>query len=395
MRRVIVIGGGAAGYGAARALVPAFKDRAHVRLTLISQSTHHVVRPLLPGVAAGWTSPALSVVQLSSLRDFGPIDIVNERIVEVDVAAGVVRTDRDEYPYEYLLVALGRTARLPNGWGGHEHVQKFRTDADAAELRNRIGRAFDDHGSCSVAIIGGGPTGIDLAAALAGGVARRGAEEGAVTPAPDVTLYESAPRLLSRFPDGFPAYAAETLENLDVDLELNTRVAVPCDGGLELEDGTTVEYDVVVWSGGTRPAAPLQKMDLLRHDSGVLAADKFLRPPGHANIFLAGSSAHLTGAPPHSMGVGFNADSGRIAARNLLAAMCGRAPEEMPIVNRPTTVSVGRQAAVAQVRGRMLRGRSAWGLHRFSIAKAIPDWTNRLGVVGSWAQRVWEQFTRN
>ena len=385
MRRVVVIGGGAAGFGGVRTLVTAFKDRAHVRLTLINQTTHHVIRSLLPEVAAGWTAPALSVVQLNSLRDLGPIDIVTERVTDIDVRGGSVTTDRAEYGFEYLLVALGKTARLPRGWGGHDHVQKFRTDKHAAELRLRIGRAFESNSRCSVAIVGGGTTGVDLAAMLADGIA------GGL--APDVTLYEPSGQLLSRYPDGFSAYAAEVLEQLGVALRFGCDVAHPVSGGLELSDGTIARHDVVVWAGATHPATPLQKLDLPHHDSGVLATDCFLRLNGLPNAFAAGASVHLPHAPSYSMGVGFHGESGRVAARNLLAAMCGRAPERFAVDQRPVTVALGRHAAVAQVRGVIIKGRSAWGLHRVSLARAIPDWTNRLGVVGSWAQRLWDSYT--
>jgi NADH dehydrogenase len=396
MRRVLLLGAGAAGYAAGRVLVPALAKRSHARITLLSVHTQHVIRQLLPEVAAGLADPRLSVVELLSLRDLGPMDLISERIAEIDLAGHRVRTDRQDVPYDYLLVALGRESRLPAGWGDSELVYRFRSDRDAARLRNQLAALRQREGSEPVrmAIVGGGPTGCDLAGTLAererlrelGGAGQRG--DGAPLRPLEITLVESTDTLLPQFPKEFGDYALEVLDGIGVQIVTGLRATGPDADGLRLEGGRALPADVVVWVGGTRASKPLRDLDLPKRGDGVLLSDEYLRLAGHPDVFLAGASAGIPDAPAYPLGAGFNADCGRLAAENLLAAMSGRAPQAISLENRPTAVSLGAHRAIARFRGVTVKGRPAWTLHRVALARAIPEWTNRLGVVGGWAKRL-------
>jgi len=200
---------------------------------------------------------------------------------------------------------------------------------------------------------------------------------------PNIVKFEQGERLQSRYPEEFSRYAERELEDLGI--EVCTGEAAVLSGDTLGTSETTLEPDIIVWAGGGGPPALLSSLDT-EHSDGNLVVDEFLRLNNKPYVFAAGSAA----APPgHAAGsgIGTAAEMGRTAARNLLAAMSGRAPEPVSFDASYQAVSVGQRRAMANPFGVSVSGRTAWGLYRMSLARAVPNLVTRLEIVGSWMQQ--------
>lgn len=376
MRRVVVLGAGVAGYNATRELTKGLMDREEVELTLISQHPHFLVRPLLPEVAAGWTNPQFAIVELMELQNIGPISIHTERVLDIDLPSNRVVTDRTAYSFDYLLIALGCGAFPPEAWSPHEHVYSLANDIEAARLRHRLSRLAGEENfeDVTIAIAGGGPTGVDFAATLA--------ERYQSTVAPRIVIFEARQRLLPSFPSSFSDYAEQCLRRLNV--EVVSDVTVDLDGHRLEGAGHTYDPDVIVWTGTPEVSAILDRVDTATR-AGRLVIDDFLRLPDRPDVFAAGAAVFL----PDDLQLGFSATArmGRTAARNLLAAMAGRAPDELSLDPHAQMVSLGQRRAIAQPFGVPVFGRAAWAMYRLALMRAVPDLVTQVEIVGSWAQQ--------
>jgi NADH dehydrogenase len=362
MRRVLILGGGSAGYAAAKVLIPALANRSEATLTLISNRPQAVIRSLLPEVVAGSIAPQYALSELSGLRDTGPIEIHTETVLAVDPVQQEVTTDRATHAYDYLLVASG-SHPVPT----HPELEPLADDIDAVRLRHRLA-SFDPNGEDAprVGIVGGGPFGVDLAGTLATRF-----REGAEHPC-EITLYERGSQLLSDFPQEFGQYAASTLEGLGVAVELET-IAEP---------DSCHPADVLIWTGGVEPVADFDLGATPKNDEGKLQVDEFLRVEGYPNIFSAGSMAD----PPHRpdnypQGTPLSVRSGVIAAKNIQASMCGRSFEALRADQRLIATTVGRHHAIALLFGLVVQGRPAHTLCRLELARSIPGLAEKLGLV--------------
>lgn len=376
MRRVVVLGAGVAGYNAARELTKGLSEREEVELSLISEHPHFFLRPLLPEVVTGWTKPQFALVELTELHNLGPLSIHTERVVNIDLAENRVETDREVYPFDYLLIALGGSASPPDSWSNHEHVYSFADDTEAARLRHRLSRLSgdDDFDEVVIAIIGGGPTGVDFAATLA--------ERYLSGRAPKLLLFEAHERLLPAHSRAFSEYAQQCLEKLDVEVLLNVRAELV---GEDLNAaGRTYAPDVIVWASTPEADDMLLDVDSESRD-GRLVVDNFLRLPNRPDVFAAGSAVFV----PDDVSLGFSAAArmGRSAARNLLAAMAGRAPEEFSVASGSQILPLGQRRALAQPFGVPVFGRAAWVMYRLALLRAVPDLVTQIEIVGSWAQQ--------
>lgn len=376
MRRVVVLGGGTAGFSAADVLAQALAARTGAELTLISDQPHYVVRPLLAEVATGWTPPQFALVELSELRYRGKLQVATETITAIDLERNEVRSDRTVYPYDYLLIAIGRSDYPPEEWSHDERVFSLANDIECARLRHKLKRLMgrEDAADLQVAVIGGGATGVDFVATLAdkNDVVR-----------PNIVIYEAEERLLPRYPEEFARYAEQELEDMGVEVCLGEKATL--DQQTLSTSQKSLEPDIVIWTGGGGPPALLSSLDT-EHLEGNLVVDEFLRLKDRPYVFAAGSAA----APPGYIagsGIGTAAEMGRTAARNLLAAMSGRAPEAMMSDTNYQAVSVGQRRAIANPFGVSVSGRTAWGLYRMSLARAVPNLVTRLEIVGSWMQQ--------
>ena len=403
---IVIVGGGFAGLNAARRL-----GRRDVRVTLLDRRNHHLFQPLLYQVASAALSPADIAMPLRSILRGAPrVRVLLAEARSVDPAARRVTLDSGSLDYDALIVAAGAS----HSYFGHEDWETLapglKTLEDALEIRRRVLLAFEaaeraDNGAEQVAlltfvVVGGGPTGVELAGAFAE-IARHAIARDfrAIDPAQArVILLEGGPRLLASFPPDLSAAAARSLERLGVEVRTGaivTRVTPDAvwTGGEEIRART------VVWAAGVAGAAIGRSLGVPTDRAGRVPVEPDLSVPGHPEIFVAGDLAAVSvpggGTLPGLAPVAIQA--GRAAADNAWRRLHGEPTAPFHYRDRGIMATIGRAAAVAVVgRHLHLTGLPAWlawlGVH---IVYLI-GFRNRFLVLieWAWAYVTWQRGAR-
>lgn len=410
---VIVIGCGFGGLEAVRAL-----SRADVEVTLVDRTNHHLFQPLLYQVAtAGLSAPAVSAPIRHILRREmrrGRLTVLQAEVTAIDVAGrAAVLDDGTRLAYDHVIVAAGAT----NHWFGRDdwaaHAPGLKTLADAFDIRARLIGAFEQAERCSdpaardawlnFVVIGGGPTGVELAGTLV---------EIARHTLPDefrridsrrarVQLVEGGPRVLAAFDPALSTSARGQLERLGVEVQTGQRVVAIDAQGVTLEGPTGLQRlpaRTVLWAAGVA-AVPLgrqlaQACGLQPDRAGRVPVQVDLSVAGHAEISVIGDLAAATSAGRPVPGVSPAAKQmGRCAAANVLARIHGRPPQAFRYADYGALATLGRKAAVVQLPLRLgtLRfgGYPAWLFWLFAHVYFLIGYRNRLVVLIDWAWSYW------
>jgi NADH dehydrogenase len=397
---VVIVGGGFAGLNAAKQL-----REAAVAVTVIDRHNHHVFQPLLYQVATASLSPADIAAPIRAiLRRQENLRVILAEVTGIDVDRRVVQMGSDELPYDYLILAAGST----HSYFGHDNWQSnaggLKTLDDAVRMRNRILKAFESaeraqtaeerRRELTFAIVGGGPTGVELAGAIAE-IARhsiaRDFDEIDPTQA-RIILIEAGPRLLATFPESLAARAQTDLERLGVEVRVNSMVTNIDSDGVTLANGDRIEAATILWAAGVQ-ASPLGKMlggDVDR--AGRVPVESDLSVPGHPEVFVAGDLAALNGKDGRQLpGVAQVAmQQGRTAARNIVRRLNGEGGEPFRYKDLGNMATIGRNHAIADIHGIKLHGLLAWLAWLFIHLINLIGFRNRVLVMTQW---VWGYFT--
>ena len=406
---VVIIGGGFGGLRAAQAL-----RRAPVRITLIDSRNFHLFQPLLYQVATGALSPANIAAPLRAiLKDQANVEVLLARAESIDADSRTLYLhDGTQLSYDYLIVAVGMR---PDYFGNDEwanYAPSLKTIEDATRIRRRVLFAFEaaerdpQHAQAwlTFVVVGGGPTGVELAGAI-GEIANhtlRGNFRRIDPTQARVILVEGAERVLPTYPPDLSARAAESLAKLGVTVRLNTRVSDITADSVTLQTGDQCEIvrtKTTLWATGVR-AVPFA--DALAASTGApqdragrLIVQPDLTLPNYPEIFVIGDVAHYahqTGKPlPGVAQVAMQ--QARYAARAIQARLRGKTlPKPFRYVDLGNMATIGRAAAVADLRGLHVHGVLGWLIWLFVHLMALVKFQNRLLVLIQWA---WSYFTRN
>jgi NADH dehydrogenase len=397
---VVIIGGGFGGLSAAKEL----SDKP-VRVTLIDRTNHHLFQPLLYQVATAGLSPADIAQPIRHiLKGAKNIEVVLGDAQQVDLDARQVQTTKGlAYHYDYLIVAAG--AR--HSYFGHDEWETFapglKNLEDALELRRRILTAFetaemaateeDRRKALTFVVVGGGPTGVEMAGAIVE-LARRSISEDFRRIDPRgtrVLLVDAAPRVLPGFSDGLSRSALKQLESMGVEVRTGKVVKSVADGGVTVDE-EFIPSRTIVWAAGNT-AAPIGKSLGAETDrAGRVLVQEDLSIPGHPEIFAIGDMAcfkHQTGQPlPGVSPVAMQ--MGRSAARNILSLIEGQKPRAFHYFDKGAMATIGRNRAVADLHFIRLSGFIAWMSWLFVHLIFLIGLRNRIAVFYQW---VWAYFT--
>jgi NADH:ubiquinone reductase (H+-translocating) len=392
--RVVIIGGGFGGLAAARVL-----KRAQVDVTLIDRTNHFTFQPLLYQVATAALAPSDITAPIRwILRRQKNAEVLMAEVRDVDPKRRVVRIDEElrEIPYDYLIVAAGSR----HAYFGHNEWEPYapglKAVEDASEIRRRFLLAFEkaEKSASTVeqeeyltfVIVGGGPTGVELAGAMPF-IARRAL-------APDfrridtrttrVILVEAGPRLLPTFPEALAAHAAKDLRDLGVEVRLNSFVTrVETDGVCIGEE--KIRARTAFWAAGN-VASPLGKnLDGPIDRVGRIQVNPDLSVPGHPEIFVVGDLAYLVQDGRMIPGVGPAAiQEGSFAARNIVREVTHRQRKNFRYWNKGDLAVIGRSRAIADFGWITFSGRLAWFLWLFVHIMYLVGFRNRLSVLLQW-----------
>ena len=395
----VIVGGGFAGLWATRALAS-----APVRITLIDRHNHHLFQPLLYQVAtAGLSAPDIAAPLRHILRKQANVEV---RLAEVAAIAPqekhVVLADGTTIAYDALLLATGAT----HAYFGHDewarHAPGLKTLDDALQLRRHLLLAFEraeaetDPGKraawLSFAIVGGGPTGVELAGTLAE-IARHTLknEFRRIDPSQArVRLVEAGPRVLASFPDTLSEKARRQLERLGVEVVTGTPVSDITDEGYRLGD-TFVPAKTVVWAAGVAASPLARTLGVSLDRAGRVPVKPDLSVAGHPDIFVAGDLAAVTSDGLPVPGVAPAAKQmGRHVAQVLRARLDGRAsPGDFRYQDYGNLATIGRMAAVVDFGRLKFSGLLAWWFWLTAHVFFLIGFRNRLVVLLNWCWAYW------
>jgi NADH dehydrogenase len=398
--RVAIVGGGFAGLWAARALAS-----APVEVVLVDRGNHHLFQPLLYQVAtAGLSAPDIAAPLRHILRKQKNVEVRMATVIGIDAGAKrIALDDGDTLEFDYLLLASGATHAYFGNDQWARHAPGLKTLDDALDLRRKLLLAFERAEAAtdpaeraawlSFAIVGGGPTGVELAGTLAE-IARHTLKDEfrRIDPASArVRLVEAGPRVLAAFPEDLSAQAKRQLEKLGVEVSLGTPVKDITADGYVLGDAF-VPAKTVVWAAGVA-ASPLGAMLGVPLDrAGRVQVRPDLGVPGHPDIFVAGDLASLMQANGRPVpGVAPAAKQmGRYVAQVIRARLANDAPP-LPFAYKDygNLATIGRMAAVVDLGRLRFSGLLAWWFWLVMHVFFLIGFRNRLVVLLNWWWAYW------
>ncbi len=393
---VVIVGGGFAGMHCARTL-----RNAPVDVTVIDRTNHHLFQPLLYQVATATLAPSdISVPIRWILRSMRNATVLMGEIRDVDVARRVVIMDEaaHEIAYDYLVIATG--AR--HAYFGHDeweaHAPGLKSLDDALEIRSRFLLSFELAERCerdvdraayqTFVIVGGGPTGVELAGMLPE-LARHAFVRDfrrTDTRQTRVLLLEGGPRLLAAFPDSLAERARRDLAARGVEIRLNT-VVTRVDGESVWIGDERIATHTVFWAAGNRASSIARKLGTPTDRAGRALVGPDFAIPGHPEVFVVGDAAAMpdaTGAmvpavAPAAM------QGGDHVGRQILASVRGAQRTPFRYTNKGNLATIGRRSAIAEIGPVRLTGTIAWLFWLFLHIMYLVGFRNRVAVLGQWA----------
>lgn len=403
-KRVVILGGGFAGIHAAMGLA-----KLPVDITLVDRRNHHTFQPLLYQVALAVLSPADIAQPIRSIfREHKNIEVLMDEIVGFDLQNRLVQLRSNaSLEYDYLIVATGST----HSYFGHDDWAKLapglKTVEDATEIRRRVLLAFElaerqmletgTHPPLNFVIIGGGPTGVELAGAISD-IAKLYLNKDfrhIDTSMAQVMILEGSPKILGMYPEDLQARAREQLNGLGVKIRTGAHVTDVKPGYVMVGD-ERIDAVVTLWAAGVQ-ASPLGKMLGLETDKkGSVMVDQFLNPAGHPELFICGDLAHVeqdgkqvpgVAQPAMQMGDFAAKRIGRMIAWSMGSDGTGR-NEGFRYFDKGDMATIGRKAAVANIVWPFKAhwsGFPAWMIWLVVHIFFLIGFRNRLAVFRQWA----------
>jgi NADH dehydrogenase len=398
---VVIVGAGFGGLEAAKLLVD-----EPVRLTVIDRTNHHLFQPLLYQIATASLSPADIAAPIRGiLGRCKNTEVILAEVKSVNVETRTVSTGEREMGYDYLILATG--AR--HSYFGHDEWEKLapglKSLEDAIEIRRRLLLAFEyaekitdeaaKKAAMTFVIIGGGPTGVEMAGAIAE-IARYTLDKDFKHIDPSsarVVLVEGDKRVLSAFPEDLSEKALDQLKELGVEVHTGIHATNLTEEGLQVGD-EFIRCRVKIWAAGNTASfigkttgAPVDK-------AGRVVVNDDLTIPGHPEVQVIGDLANfshqdgkpLPGVSPVAM------QQGRHAARNICAMIDGRKPQRFRYWDKGSMATIGRNRAVADLHFVHFSGLLAWLAWLFVHIIFLVGFRNRLAVLIQWG---WAYFTFN
>jgi len=393
----VVVGGGFAGLWAVRALAGAPVD-----ITLIDRCNHHLFQPLLYQVAtAGLAAPSIAAPLRHILRHQRNVTVQLGTVTGIDKAARTLSVDGAGCPYDYLILATG----VSHAYFGHEdwagHAPGLKTLADALHMRARFLTAFERAESSDSAadartwltfvIVGGGPTGVELAGTLAE-IARHTftREFRRIDPrTAQVLLVEAGPRILPAFPAELSRSAHRQLERLGVSVRTHSSVTSISAAAVRIGEDS-VPTRTVVWAAGVTASTLGRALGVSVDRAGRVLVTGDLSVPGDPNIFVVGDLAAVDG--PHGPVPGIAPAAKQMgvhAARTIRARLAGRSSTPFRYRHQGLLATIGRHAAVVDLGRLRLSGLLAWWFWLLAHVYFLIGFRNRLVVLIDWADAYW------
>jgi len=400
MKHVLIVGGGFAGLNAAKAL----GSSPHVRVTLIDRRNHHLFQPLLYQVATAALSPAEIASPIRNILSGYPnISVIQGEVLAIKSSEKKVVTDFGERAYDYLILACGAKHSYFGNESWEQHAPGLKNIAQATEIRRRVLTAFENaerendtakqKKHLTFIIVGGGPTGVELAGAI-GELSRftLAKDFRAINPQDTrIILIEAGPRILPSFSEKLSSRAERDLDNLGVQTWTSCRVTLVDSEGVETEK-EEVPASTVIWAAGVEASSLGHELKADTDRSGRIMVKADLSLDKYPDIFVAGDQAGfshglerpLPGVAPVAL------QQGRHIAKNILKELIGQGRSDFKYIDKGQMATIGRGRAIVETGGLRFHGKLAWlawiAIHIYYLT----GFRNRLFVTLNWA---WSYMT--
>jgi NADH:ubiquinone reductase (H+-translocating) len=357
---VVVVGGGFAGLKCAMELA-AHRD---IRITLIDKNNYQQFQPLLYQVAASMLSPGNAAFALRDIfRDNENVDVQMDEVVDIDLERRIVRTGSGKtHAGDYLVLATGSRVNFYGISGAEQYSFPLYSLRDSEKLRSVILQTFEAadrdpesavRGSVNFVVIGGGPTGVEMAGTLGDMVKRMLPKEFRHVPdgRAQVFLIEASPSVLGTFSSESQSYAASALEEHGVQVRLGVAVKEVRPEAVVLSDGSCIGTKTVIWAAGVKATTMPTQPELSKVRSGRIQVENDLSVHGFARVYAVGDVANAAGenGKPLPQLAAVAQQAGKQCAENIIASIWGKPSKPFIYSDRGILAMIGRNAAVAEL----------------------------------------------
>lgn len=397
---VVIVGGGFAGISVAKYL-----KSPDIQVTIIDKSNHHLFQPLLYQVATAALSPGDIAVPIRAVfTKRKNVKVILGRVNGINKSAKKVTLEEgDEIPYDYLVLAPGAKYNYFGNNDWEQFAPGLKTLDNALQIRERILLSLEKAEKINgiearkpyltYVVIGGGPTGVEMAGSIAEIAKRNMMRDYRTFNRNETTVYlvEAAGTVLNGFPNKLSDSALDTLASMGVQVILNSPVEKITDEGVHLKNHF-IETPNVIWAAGVSASSLLKELNEETDRIGRVIVNNDLSIPSDKNIFVLGDAAHfkdkddkpLIGVAPVAL------QQGKYLGKMLRAEIKGKPRVDFKYLDKGTMATIGRAKAVADIRGFKLSGFIAWLMWGFIHVFFLIGFRNRFRVFAEW---IWHYLT--
>jgi len=408
-KRVLILGAGAAGISAALELNKASARVPELEVTLVDQRDYHHPLPFIWHVVSGSVEPShisFSLHVLLRTRGAeGPVKFRQSRVQGIDVARKVVSTDYGELKWDYLVVALGSATNFFGMADVEGNSLSLKSLKDAVNIHNHV---LDNYEAAlreedeqrrrellTFVVVGGGPTGVELVAAIQDFVRRALIQDyPSLMSQTRVLLVEAQGALLSGLKPKMSEMAISRLRSRGIEVLLETRITKVWSDGIQTADGQTIPTGTVIWVAGVKPVAVVGALPFNKARDGRIIVNQYLEVPESPGIYVLGDCAYSlqeNGSVPYPPTHQVASRQGPVCARNIVRAIRGQDQRPFRYKFKGQVVYMGRNLAVAQVWDYVFDGfaaalvRRVYYLWVFISYLGLPtEFRRKLGAVRDW-----------
>ena len=408
-KKVLILGAGAAGLGVALELKKASAGAPGLEVTLVDQRNYHHPLPFIWHVVSGSVEPGHISFPLHALlrrrSAEGPVKFRQSRVQSIDVEKKVVSTDAGKLKWDYLVVALGSATNFFGMADVEENSLSFKSLKDAVDIHNRI---LDNYEAAllerneerrrellTFVVVGGGPTGIELAAAIQDFVRKALVRDyPSLMPQTRVLLVEAQDALLSGFGAKVSELAISRLRSRGIEVLLKTRISKAWSAGVQTADGQTIPTRTVIWVAGVKPMDIVESLPFEKAKGGRIVVNQYLEVPESPGVYVLGDCAYSlqeNGSVPYPPTQQVAIRQGPACARNIVRAMRSEDQRPFHYKFKGQVIYMGRNLVVAQLGNRVFDGFAAALLRRvyylwmFISYLGLPrEFRRKLGAVCGW-----------
>jgi NADH dehydrogenase len=392
---IVIVGAGFGGMEAARRLA-----NAPVRITLIDRQNYHLFQPLLYQVAiAGLVPSQIAYPVRTIFRRQKNLTFQMGEVTAIDFEARYVKMDGSVIAYDYLILAVGGQTNFFGMQSVEHNAFQLNNIESAVSTRNHLLKIFEQasreadeaqrRALLTFVVVGGGPTGVETAGALAELITHVLAKD---YPQMDlkevrVLLLEAGPTVMPSYPDGLRKATYDLLQKKKVEIMVNAKLADYNGEKVALSDGRQIEARTLIWTAGVRAAELVDQLGIRQAASSRVVTEATLQLPGHPEVFVVGDAAYFVdgGGQPLPMLATVAQQQAGTAVNNLRKMLKGERPEAFHYKDPGLLATIGRNAAVARIWGLSFSGFIAWAIWVALHIYRLIGFRNRLVVLINWA----------